>query len=114
MGTIQYEIRQLNCIHRLDAERKQLRCELERAKRSIATLRATLTIERKRYQTAVEGVERLRETYRGRGPSRGAYAAIVALKRVRDADPEMAGVEPEAPMQQRHFGVPWIKHRRAR
>lgn len=67
-----------------EAEIRHLRVELERATLRLRLLAATLTEERRRVREAVDGLERLREGYRGKaGP--GAYAAIVALLRTRRA-----------------------------
>lgn len=61
--------------------------EIERLRRQIETLRATLTVERHRYRVAVSGVQRLRDEYLNRGASQAARVAIVALNRVVNADP---------------------------
>ena len=82
-----HEAGMLDCIHRQSQEIKRLRLELERAKRALRSSRCTVDTERRRYRAAVGVVEDIRERYRGQGPSEAAYVAILAMLRVRGADP---------------------------
>lgn len=66
-------------------ELRALDGELRRAVRALRLNAATLTEERRRSREALERLEEIRESYRGKGASQGAYVAILCLKRAREA-----------------------------
>jgi len=66
---------------RLDAKDK----ELARAKRALRLEAAKLKEQRQRGEDALRELEAIRETFRGKGASKAAYTAILALLRAKRA-----------------------------
>jgi hypothetical protein len=59
--------------------------ELERAKRALASARLSRDNWKRRACNAMEEVDRLRESFRGTGPSAAHHTAILAALRVKRA-----------------------------
>jgi hypothetical protein len=59
--------------------------ELARAKRALRLEAAKLKEQRKRGEDALRELEAIRETFRGKGASKAAYTAILALHRAQRA-----------------------------
>lgn len=59
--------------------------ELKRAKRALRLEAAKLKEQRERSMDALRELEAIRETFRGKGASRAAYTAILALHRAKRA-----------------------------
>lgn len=66
---------------RLDAKD----AELARAKRALRLEAAKLKEQRERGMDVLRELERIRETFRGKGASKAAYTAILALHRAQKA-----------------------------
>lgn len=66
---------------RLDAKD----AELDRARRALRLEAAKLKEQRQRIEDALKDLEALRETFRGKGASKAAHVAILALHRARRA-----------------------------
>lgn len=67
--------------HRLDTKD----AELARAKRALRLEAAKLKEQRERGMDALRELERIRETFRGKGASKAAYTAILAVHRAKRA-----------------------------
>lgn len=59
--------------------------ELSRAKRALRLEAAKLKEQRRSGEDALRELEAIRETFRGKGASKAAYTAILALHRVKRA-----------------------------
>jgi len=59
--------------------------ELDRAKRALRLEAAKLKEQRERGMDALRELEAIRETFRGKGASKAAYTAIIALHRAQRA-----------------------------
>ena len=75
---------------RLDAKD----AELTRAKRALRLEAAKLQEQREKGMDALRELERIRETFRGKGASKAAYTAILAVHRAKRA----LGLTPSEPV----------------